>query len=291
MFAAIAAASAAFAAPMLIPAPREMSVTGGRVALAAADAPNVEVVASIPPEGYELSITTNAVTIRHSDDAGLFYAKATLAQLRADATDATLPCLEIKDAPAFRWRGVHLDVARHFFGKEAVKRLLDQMALYKYNVFHWHLTDDQAWTFEVPGYRRLVRNGAFYADGDIREIVEYARTRHISVVPEIDFPGHFGAVRRAYPQFACPGGKPMCVGNEEAVAFAENVLDRACELFPGVPIYDCGEAAATAVPARFGGGGGSLRVYVSDDPERFRLAATRTGSLPPGVPIGSAAEG
>ena len=119
MFAAIAAASAAFAAPMLIPAPREMSVTGGRVALAAADAPKVEVVASIPPEGYELSITTNAVTIRHSDDAGLFYAKATLAQLRADATDPTIPCLEIKDAPAFRWRGLMLDESRRFFGKVA----------------------------------------------------------------------------------------------------------------------------------------------------------------------------
>ena len=119
MFAAIAAASAAFAAPMLIPAPREMSVTGGRVALAAADAPNVEVVASIPPEGYELSIATNAVTIRHSVDAGLFYATATLAQLRADATDAALPCLEIKDAPAFRWRGLMLDESRRFFGKVA----------------------------------------------------------------------------------------------------------------------------------------------------------------------------
>ena len=102
---------------MLIPAPREMYVTGGSIALVAADAPKVEVAASIPPEGYELSITTNAVTIRHSDDAGLFYAKATLAQLRANATDATIPCLEIKDAPAFRWRGLMLDASRRFFGK------------------------------------------------------------------------------------------------------------------------------------------------------------------------------
>ena len=117
-FATIVVASAAFAAPMLIPAPREMTMTGGEV-LAASAAPKTEVVKSIPPEGYELSITTNGVTIRHSDDAGLFYAKTTLAQLREDATDATLPCLEIKDAPAFRWRGLMLDESRRFFGKVA----------------------------------------------------------------------------------------------------------------------------------------------------------------------------
>ena len=108
-----------YAAPSLFPTPTKMSETGGRCALAVAEAPKTEVVKSIPPEGYELSITTNGVTIRHSDDAGLFYAKTTLAQLREDATDATLPCLEIKDAPAFRWRGLMLDESRRFFGKVA----------------------------------------------------------------------------------------------------------------------------------------------------------------------------
>ena len=254
MFAAIAAASAAFAAPMLIPAPREMSVTGGRVALAAADAPKVEVVASIPPEGYELSITTNAVTIRHSDDAGLFYAKATLAQLRADAADASLPCLEIKDAPAFRWRGLMLDESCRFFGKVTVKKLLDLMSRYKMNVFHWHLTDDQAWRLFIPEYPELVKkcgkSGSherevppFYTEGDVREILAFAAARHITIVPEIDFPGHFRAVVRAYPKFACAKGarNAMCVGNPEAVRFAEMVLDRVCELFPSKVVHIGGD--------------------------------------------------
>ena len=152
--------SAAFAdAPMLIPAPREMAVTGGSVSLAATNAPKVEVEKSIPPEGYELSITANGVTIRHSDDAGLFYAKVTLEQLRVPGT-TTLPCLEIKDSPAFRWRGVHLDDARHFFGKEVVKRTLEQMSWFKLNVFHWHLVDDQGWRLEIKSHPELVEYGA-----------------------------------------------------------------------------------------------------------------------------------
>ena len=255
MFAAIAAASAAFAAPMLIPAPREMSVTGGRVALVAADAPKVEVVASIPPEGYELSITGNAVTIRHSDGAGLFYAKATLAQLRADATDATLPCLEIKDAPAFRWRGVMLDEGRHFFGKAVVRKLLERMAQYKFNVFHWHLTDNEGWRIEIPEFPELTKRGnrregrcesevpLFYTERDIKEMLDFAKARHITVVPEIDFPGHFGAALRAYPHLACGTGRKnvMCLGNPEAVALAEKVLDRVCELFPGEVVHIGGD--------------------------------------------------
>ena len=182
-FAAVVASSAVFAAaPMLIPAPREMSVTGGRVALAAADAPKTEVVKSIPPEGYELSITTNAVTIRHSDDAGLFYAKMTLAQLRAGATDATIPCLEIKDAPAFKWRGVHLGETQRLFGKGTIKRMLDLMSRYKFNVFHWHFTDDRGWRIDFPEYPNLARKSdppwlcsnekaLFYSKEDVREIL------------------------------------------------------------------------------------------------------------------------
>ena len=132
----------------IIPAPREMRVTGGEYW--ERKPPKLEKVAGIPPEGYELSITTNDITIRHSDDAGAFYAKITLEQLRADAMrrvfpgngtatagPIAIPCVEIKDAPAFRWRGVMLDEGRHFFGKETVKGLLDLMAEYKLNVFHW----------------------------------------------------------------------------------------------------------------------------------------------------------
>ena len=146
-----------FAKLDLIPMPREVKVSDGECR--AVDAPRVEIAATIPPEGYELSITPDGVTIRHSDDAGLFYAQMTLKQLLDGAADGALPCVEIKDAPAFRWRGVHLDEARHFFGKTAVKRILDEMSWYKLNVFHCHLTDSQAWVLDVPGYPKLVRQG------------------------------------------------------------------------------------------------------------------------------------
>ncbi len=235
----------------LVPMPREVKVSDGECR--AVDATKAEVVATIPPEGYELSITPDGVTIRHSDDAGLFYAQMTLKQLLDGAADGALPCVEIKDAPAFRWRGVHLDEARHFFGKTAVKRILDEMSWYKLNVFHWHLTDGQAWVLDVPGYPKLVRQGLgknfgekvgpfYYTANDVKEILEYAAKRHITVVPEIDFPGHFAAACRAYPDLACKGGgKVMCVGNTNAVAFAEKVLDYVCELFPSHDIHIGGD--------------------------------------------------
>ena len=235
----------------LIPMPREVKATGGECRKS--DAPKAEVVATIPPEGYELSVTPDGVTIRHSDDAGLFYATMTLRELRDGAADGALPCVEIKDAPAFRWRGVHLDEARHFFGKAAVKRVLEEMSWYKFNVFHWHLTDSQAWVLDVPGYPKLVRQGKgkefgekigpfHYTERDVKEILDYAAARQITVVPEIDFPGHFAAACRAYPDLACQGGgKVMCVGNTNAVAFAEKVLDYVCELFPSRDIHIGGD--------------------------------------------------
>ena len=260
MFLAIIVASGValtlFAKLDLIPMPREVNVTGGECRKS--DAPKVETVATIPPEGYELSVTPDGVTIRHSDDAGLFYAKMTLEQLAtkdAKGNPTSYPCVEIKDAPAFRWRGVMLDEARHFFGKVAVKQILERMAFYKLNVFHWHLTDDQAWRIDIPGYPDLARLGTcrtgmceseaplFYSANDIREIVEYAKARHITIVPEIDFPGHFGAAVRAYPWLACPKGKKnvMCLGNPDAVRFAEKVIDGVCELFPGEVIHIGGD--------------------------------------------------
>ena len=144
----------------IIPAPREMTVTGGEYW--AKKPPKYEKVASIPPEGYELSITKDGMTIRHSDAAGAYYARMTLFHMgRQDAKErcAVYPCLEIKDSPQFRWRGVHFDDARHFFGKEVVKRTLEQMSWFKLNVFHWHLTDDQLWSLEIPGYPDLQRYG------------------------------------------------------------------------------------------------------------------------------------
>ena len=259
----------------LIPKPREMTLTGGTCA----SEENLKVVrvAGIPAEGYELSVTTNGVTIHASDEAGEFYARQTLSQLKK-VTDATIPCCEIKDSPRFKWRGVQVDDARHFIGKEAIKRTIDEMARYKFNVFHWHLTEDPSWRIDVPGYPKLLDYGdqyltdknqkrlpdgpragkRYYTADDIREVVAYAAERHIKIVPEIDFPGHFYAVLCAYPEFACnsenvykqgrwpmvtgwrEGRDPMCVGNPDAVKFVEAALDAVCDLFPDSDIIHIG---------------------------------------------------
>ena len=262
----------------IIPAPQEMRATGGECW--ARKPPKLEKVAGIPSEGYELSITTNGITIRHSDDAGAYYAKMTLFHMgRTDAKEKckVYPCVEIKDAPKFKWRGVHFDDARHFFGKEVVKRTLEQMSWFKFNVFHWHITDDQSWTLEIPEFPELVKYGDewvtrkgqkprsfgekvgpfYYTANDVKEILAYAKARHITVVPEIEFPGHFLCALCAYPELGCDpeeirrnGRQPlsrgvlssvMCVGNPDAIRFIEKVLDYVCELFPSEVIHIGGD--------------------------------------------------
>ena len=270
----VVAMAANASVPALIPMPREMTLTGGSVALAATNSPKVEVVASIPTEGYELSITKDGVTIRHSDDAGLFYAKMTLKQLtdgRAACPQAAarrvednapyqadaIPCLEIKDSPAFRWRGVHLGETQRLFGKGTIRRMLDLMSRYKFNVFHWHFTDDRGWRIDFPEYPNLARKSAlpglcgneqalFYSANDVRDILAYAKARHITVVPELDFPGHSRAITTAYPKLACPvkaKKRPnvLCVGNPETLKFAERAIDWVCEMFPSEVIHIGGD--------------------------------------------------
>ena len=273
------AARAAVPAPMLIPAPREMKTTGGECRVA--KPPEKTVVPSIPPEGYELSIRPDGITIRHSDDAGAYYAGITLMHLgRYDRRlrRKVYPCLEIKDSPRFRWRGVQLDDSRHFMGKDTVKRLLDQMAWFKFNVLNWHLTDDQLWSFEVPGRPELQRHGAefplpgqaprcngekavpgHYTDNDIREIVAYAKARHITIVPEVDIPAHSASAIFAYPELCCfperiyaKNRDPYkfdyskftgiyCFGNPDTIKFLEKVYDHVCELFPSKVIHIGGD--------------------------------------------------
>ena len=257
----------------LIPYPREIVPAKGECR---ADVkPKFVRVSGIPAEGYELSVTPDGVTVRASDAAGEFYAKETLRQL---SDGKFIPCCEIKDSPRFRWRGVQVDDARHFIGKEAIKRTIDEMARYKFNVFHWHLTEDPSWRIDVPGYPKLLDYGdqyltdknqkrlpdgpragkRYYTADDIREVVAYAAERHIKIVPEIDFPGHFYAVLCAYPEFACnsenvykqgrwpmvtgwkEGRDPMCVGNPDAVKFVEAALDAVCDLFPDSDIIHIG---------------------------------------------------
>ena len=253
--AALALTLSAMASMPLLPKPAECRFTGGTCRNATV---KTAIDKSIPPQGYALSVAPGGITIKSSDEAGAFYARMTLRQLEtkdAKGKNVSYPNCEIKDAPAFKWRGVMLDEARHFFGKAVVRELLERMAQYKLNVFHWHLTDNQNWRIEIPEFPELTKRGIwregrcesesplYYTEKDIKEILEFAKARHITVVPEIDFPGHLGAALRAYPQFACGAGKKniLCLGNPEAVAFAEKVLDRVCGLFPGEVIHIGGD--------------------------------------------------
>jgi len=291
MAAVCAAAITSTAAVDLIPRPRKV-VEGegtfecrGDVCLQA----KCETDASIPKEGYRLSVSRDGVKVVSSDAAGRFYALETLKQLAAkdDKDGVKVPCVEIEDSPRYSWRGFHLDDCRHFFGKETVKRTLDLMAKYKLNRFHWHLTEDQGWRVDVPGYPELVKYGAtrsasvrhgvkaytgtkedaaklngvkygpyFYTEADLREIVAYAAERHIQVVPEIELPGHVYAALAAYPEFACYpenlasreprlvwGIEPdvLCIGNDKAIKFMEDVLDWVCKVFPGDVVHIGGD--------------------------------------------------
>jgi hexosaminidase len=225
------------------------------------------------PEACSIAVTGNAITITAGDDAGLFYAFQTLMQLIWPSQEAVrgeiaIPCVEISDSPRFRWRGMHLDVSRHFFPKEFIYKMLDAMAMHKLNTFHWHLTDDQGWRIEIKKYPELTavggwrdetlighgsetpwvydgtRYGGFYTQEDVREVVEYAARLHINVMPEIEMPGHAVAALQAYPGLSCTG-QPVppfnrwgvsedvfCAGKEETFEMLTGVLDEVAELFP-----------------------------------------------------------
>ena len=232
---------------------------------------------SIPSEGYSLEIAGSKILISASEPAGFFYALQTLKQLMprnvmagvADPaiTHWVVPCVKIEDEPRFAWRGFMLDEGRHFFGKEAVKRVIDVMASYKMNRFHWHLSEDQGWRIEIKKYPKLTevgawrdskglgygnvkpdseRYGGYYTQEDIKEVVAYAKSRFVEIVPEIDIPGHSQAAVASYPDFlACDPQNPhevwkmqgvstdvINVSNPKAVQFAKDVIDELIELFP-----------------------------------------------------------
>jgi hexosaminidase len=236
-------------------------------------------------EGYVLTVAPEGITIRARASAGLFYGVQSLLQLLPVAKETgpqpiqvSIPFVWIEDQPRFRWRGMMLDVSRHFFTKEEVERLLDEMAWHKLNVFHWHLVDDQGWRIEIKKYPRLTgvgawrkaigfglnakastnygpdgRYGGYYTQEDIREVVAYAQARHIDIVPEIEMPGHSSAALMAYPQFSCTGGPfttdlpggvfdgVYCAGNDDSFAFIADVLTEVCALFPGPYIHIGGD--------------------------------------------------
>lgn len=229
-------------------------------------------------DAYNLEIGVEKISLHGGSGAGVFYGIQTLIQLlpAGKTTVVKIPVAKVEDSPRFGWRGMHLDVCRHFFSKEFVKKYIDHLAMYKMNTFHWHLTDDQGWRIEIKKYPKLqeisayrkgtlighygeiperydtIRYGGYYTQNEIREIVAYAKQRHVNIVPEIEMPGHALAALAAYPELSCTGG-PFEVGKtwgvfqdvycpkEETFTFLENVLSEVCELFPGKYIHVGGD--------------------------------------------------
>ncbi|MCY3832415.1 MAG: beta-N-acetylhexosaminidase [Chloroflexi bacterium] len=236
-------------------------------------------------EAYALDVAPERVTLRASHRHGFLRAMQTLRQLLppqilADAPQTgiawTIPCVIINDAPAFGWRGLHLDVGRHMFPVDFIKKLIDAMAFYKFNTFHWHLTEDQGWRLESKKYPRLTEIGSkraetqlpsdpqrwdgqpyggFYTQEEAREIVAYAAERGITVVPEIEMPGHAVAALTAYPELGCIGAgyevrrtwgiadDIFCAGKDEVFSFLQDVLAEVLELFPSIYIHVGGDEA------------------------------------------------
>lgn len=203
-------------------------------------------------EGYKLKVTPQQIICEASTPTGIFYAMQSLIQMAAQ--NKSVASVTIEDSPQFEWRGFMLDVSRHFFGKEVIKQYLDIMARLKMNRFHWHLTDEQAWRIEIKSYPKLTTMGAtgswsdseaeaqFYTQEDIKDIIEYARRRHIMVIPEIDMPGHAIAATRAYPEISGGGegrweGFTFHPAKEETYEFIDKVLTEVAELFPAPYIH------------------------------------------------------
>jgi len=206
-------------------------------------------------EGYWLQVKPDGIVIKAPDAAGYFYAVQTLLQLSTGTNLTSIPCVEIRDSPRFGWRGLMLDESRHFMGKAAVCKILDSMAALKLNRFHWHLTDAPGWRLEIKSFPLLTTIGAtgdisnparppqFYTQAEVREILAYARARHIMVIPEIEMPAHSTAAMRAYPNLSCTGKPefPYCPGNDETIRFLEQVLDETVALFDSPFIHIGGD--------------------------------------------------
>lgn len=229
-------------------------------------------------EGYLLKVNESTIVITASAPNGLFYGMQTLKQLlptEMENETLSIPVIDIKDQPRFAWRGSMLDVCRHYFPVSFIKKYIDILAMYKINTFHWHLTEDQGWRIEIKKYPLLteishwrdetlvghagsntfdgIGYGGFYTQEQAKEIVRYAAERYITVVPEIEMPGHSSAALAAYPQIGCTGGPYQvqktwgvfndvyCAGKEETFEFLQNVLDEVIEIFPSDFIHVGGD--------------------------------------------------
>ena len=194
----------------------------------------------IGPEGYVLVVGHRGISMVATTARGLFYALQTLEQVSArSGSRLRTRGVDIADRPAYPWRGIHLDVARHFFSVPVIERYIDVAAHYKLNVLHWHLTDDQAWRLESGRYPALTSGVPHYTRADVREVVAYAARRYVTVVPEIDVPAHAGAALKAYPRLACAGGT-LCT-NAAGLEFARNVLGDAMADFPSPYVHAGGD--------------------------------------------------
>ena len=199
----------------------------------------------VPREGYEIDINRNGIVIRHADSSGLYYAKQTLEQLK---DEAKWPCVCIKDWPRFSFRSVLLDDARCYYGKEGVKQIIKQMSKVKLNVFHWHFIEPEAWRFVVPGYPKLTASlprGCAYSREDVREVVEFAKSHAVRVIPEIEMPGH-NAVTRYYPELSHQGAVGLCPSHPGTIQLFKTALDEACVTFSDEMIHFGGDEVAYA---------------------------------------------
>jgi len=210
--------------------------------------------ATVPgEEAYHLSVKPTEIRIEASDPRGLFYGAQTLRQLVAKSADGRLAigATDIRDAPRFRYRGLLIDVARHFFGKQTLLQVIDEMARYKLNVLKLHLTDYQGWRLEIPGYPKLTEVGSlvdgkpqYFTTAEMREIVQYAADRHIMVVPEIEMPGHAGAAARSYPEYFDSAGGAFNPANPKTYDFVRGVLTEVARLFPAPYLHFGGDEVA-----------------------------------------------
>jgi hexosaminidase len=202
-------------------------------------------------EAYQLEVGTHGVIIRARTAAGVFYGSQTLEQL-VTSNSLEIPCVQIEDAPRYAWRGFMLDVSRHFFDENTVRQVIDQMAAYKLNRLHLHLTDDEAWRLEIENYPELTRIGArgnatdsaapaqFFTRGQMQSLIAYAAQRHIVIVPEIDMPGHASAATRSFPQLD-GGAKTFNPARPETYDFLQNVLLATMKTFPSPWIHIGGD--------------------------------------------------
>ena len=248
---------------------------------------------NLSKEGYKLSVTEKKIIIKANKPNGVFYAFQTILQLLppqvysvspVTGLDLSIQCVEITDKPRFKWRGLLFDVARYFFPKEYIKRQIDYLAMHKMNIYHWHLTDDQGWRIEIKKYPKLTEvaawrkdnvpkqpwmdslkhlrkankdanYGGYYTQEDIKEIIKYAQERFVTIIPEIEMPGHCISTFAAYPELSCTGEhydvpaggigqknrKAYCAGNEQVFTFLEDVLTEVMELFPSEYIHIGGD--------------------------------------------------